>query len=165
MELTSNKWISKRINRQSIASFRWNKILKELIGSNKVKKNKVKRRQLQKLKPGKCSLFLTNVRSLCCKKVQKTTTFKSQQTKEIYKIFHNVNSASSFVIYLMECNSCNKQYVGKAETNLNTRLNNHQKMWKSGCNNGLQTFLTRKSQFPQTFKIFHYWSVKKHLQI
>ena len=27
----------------------------------------------------------------------------------------------------MECILCNKQYVGKAETNFNIRLNNHQK--------------------------------------
>ena len=29
--------------------------------------------------------------------------------------------------YLMECTLCNKQYVGKAETAFNIRLNNHRK--------------------------------------
>ena len=45
----------------------------------------------------------------------------------MYKIFHNVNCVSSLVIYLKECILCNKQYVGKAETNFNVRLNNHRK--------------------------------------
>ena len=40
-------------------------------------------------------------------------------------IFHNVNCASNYVIYLMECILYNKQYVGKTETNFNIRLNNH----------------------------------------
>ena len=57
----------------------------------------------------------------------KKTTFKSQQTKKIYKIFHNVNCASSYVIHLIGCILCNKQYVGKAETSLSIRLNNHRK--------------------------------------
>ena len=51
----------------------------------------------------------------------------SQQTKRTYKIFHEVNCTSMFVIYLMECTLCNKQYVGKAETSFNIRLNNHRK--------------------------------------
>ena len=59
-----------------------NKNLKELIESNKIEKNKVKNRQIQKLKPGKCSPCLTNFRSLCCKQVRKITTFKSQQAKK-----------------------------------------------------------------------------------
>ena len=45
----------------------------------------------------------------------------------MYKIFHNVNCANSYVIYLMECSLGNKQYVGKAETSFNVRLNNHRK--------------------------------------
>ena len=89
------------------------------MASNKTEKIKVKKRQIQKLKPGKCSACLTNLRSVCCKQVRKTTTFKNQQTKEICKIFHNVNCASSYVIYLMECILCDKQYVGKAETSFN----------------------------------------------
>ena len=89
------------------------------MASNKIEKIKVKKRQIHKLKPGKCSACLINLRSVCCKQVRKTTTFKNQQTKEICKIFHNVNCASSYVIYLMEYILCDKQYVGKAETSFN----------------------------------------------
>ena len=52
-------------------------------------------------------------------KKQLATTFKSQQTKKIYKIFHKVNSTSSYVIFLMECILCNMQYLGISETNYN----------------------------------------------
>ena len=45
-------------NSQQITAFRRNEILKESIGSNEIEKKKVKK--IQKLKPGKCSPYLTN---------------------------------------------------------------------------------------------------------
>ena len=53
-----------------------------------------------------------------------TTTFKSQQTKKTWKIFHNINCETEYAIYLMECTIGN--LVGKKETTFN-RLNNHRK--------------------------------------
>ena len=58
-------------------------------------------------------------------------TFISQQTKRTFKIYNKVNCKSEDVIYLMECTLCNKQYVGKAETAFNIRLNNHRKDTKN----------------------------------
>ena len=58
-------------------------------------------------------------------------TFIGQQTKKKLKIYHKVNCRSECVIYLMECPLCNKQYVGKAETAFNIRLNNHRKDTKN----------------------------------
>ena len=55
----------------------------------------------------------------------KKTSFKNQQIKKIHMIFHNINCASSYAIYVIECILSNKQYVGKAETSFNIRLNNH----------------------------------------
>ena len=55
----------------------------------------------------KCFLGLTNMRSLLQASTKKTI-FKIQQTKEIYKI----NCDSSYIIYIMECILCIKQYVG-----------------------------------------------------
>ena len=51
----------------------------------------------------------------------------SQQTERKFKIYHKVNSKSEYAIHLMERTLCNKQYVGKAETTFNIRLNNHRK--------------------------------------
>ena len=74
---------------------------------------------------------LGNNRTLCCKQVVHTTMFRSNQTSRIFQIYHNLNCKSRYVIYLLECAKCKMQYVGKAETELKIRLNNHQKdVWK-----------------------------------
>ena len=41
--------------------------------------------------------------------------------------FFNLNCQSEYVIYLLEYTLCKMQYVGKAETACNLRLNNHRK--------------------------------------
>ena len=51
----------------------------------------------------------------------------SQQAKQEFNIFFKLNCKSEYVIYLMECILCKMQYVGKAETAFNLRLNNHRK--------------------------------------
>ena len=58
------------------------KKLKELIGSNKIQNNIVKRMNKSTLKPGKCSLCFGNTRTLCCNTVITTLTYKSQQTQK-----------------------------------------------------------------------------------
>ena len=45
----------------------------------------------------------------------------------MFRIFHQVNGKRSFVIYLLECEKCHIQYVGKAETDSSIRLNYHRK--------------------------------------
>ena len=97
-----------------------------MIGSNKIENNKVKKLKTHK-KDGKCTTCLSNNRTLCCKQVRSTSNFESHQTKKTFKIYHQVNCISPWVIYLMECTLCNKQYVGKSETPFNLRLNNHRK--------------------------------------
>ena len=53
------------------------------------------------------------------------------QTDEEYDrlqdtIYHRVNCKDRNVIYLLECTRCeNKAYVGKAETQMNERMNGH----------------------------------------
>ena len=50
-------------------------------------------------------------RKLCCKLVIPLSNFKSQQTNKFDTIFHEVNCASVYVNYLMECTLCKKHYV------------------------------------------------------
>ena len=57
----------------------------------------------------------------------KTHSFRSQQNGRIFTIFHQVSCKSDFLIYLLECQKCHIQYVGKTETDFNLRLNNHLK--------------------------------------
>ena len=87
--------------------------------------------QKNKFTVGKCSPCLSKTGNLCCSQLTSTMTFISQQTKRKFKIYHKVNCKSEYVIYLMECTLCNKQYVGKAEAAFNIRLNNHSKDTKN----------------------------------
>ena len=49
----------------------------------------------------------------------------------IFYIYLNLSCKSKYVIYLLECTKYKIQYVGKAETEFNIRLNNHRKdVWK-----------------------------------
>ena len=72
-----------------------------------------------------------STRCLCCQQLISATTFKSNQTNKTFEIYHRVNCKSSFVIYLIQCYICNIQYVGKSETSINIRLNNHRKYVKN----------------------------------
>ena len=109
-----------------ITAFKRNRNLKELTGSNCIENGKVKRAK-NTFTIGKCSPCLSKTGNLCCSQLTSTITFISQQTKRKFKIYHKVNCKSEYVIYLMECTLCNKQYVGKAEAAFNIRLNNHRK--------------------------------------
>ena len=67
----------------------------------------------------------TYMYTMCCSQVITRLTFKSQQRQKIYKLINEVNCFSSYVMYLMECRLCKKQYAKKAETLFNIRLNTH----------------------------------------
>ena len=59
--------------------------------------------------------------------MQNTNSFHSQVNGRIFTISHQVNCKSNFVIYLLECKKCHIQYEGNAETDFNSRPNNHRK--------------------------------------
>ena len=48
------------------------------------------------------------------KVLQEGATFKSTNTKKIYKIKQKVDCQSSYIIYLGTCQKCSWQYVGKS---------------------------------------------------
>ena len=66
-------------------------------------------------------------KALCCKQAIKTEHFKSSQTNRTFRIFQKAICKSNFIIYILECELCKIQYVGKAETTFNIWLNNHRK--------------------------------------
>ena len=124
--LKINPSFEKAFENTPIIAFRRNLNLKDIIGSNTIENDKVKRRPSVKTK-GKCSPCLSNAKSLCCKQILKTEKFQSTQNKKTFEIYHHVNCKSKNIIYLMECTKCKVQYIGKSETNFNIRLNNHRK--------------------------------------
>ena len=56
-----------------------------------------------------------------CKKINQTTTFTSPNNNKTFTIFHTVDCQSSWIIYIIECNICKLQYIGKSETAFNLR--------------------------------------------
>ena len=74
-------------------------------------------RGLSKMLIKKC---LSGSGNLCPSQVISTATFKFQQKKKIFQ-------KSECVFYLIECTLYKKQYIGKAETDFDIRLNKHRK--------------------------------------
>ncbi|XP_068701258.1 uncharacterized protein [Montipora foliosa] len=66
-----------------------------------------------------------------CNHINKTSTFAGIKNSKVFDILHSVDCHSSWV-YIIECNICLLQYVGKSETPFNTRLNNHRNHVKKG---------------------------------
>ena len=96
--LAVNESLKEIFNSQSIIAFKGNKNLKVLIGSNKIEKNKVKKIQIQKLKPGKCSSCLTNLRSRCCK-YEKQLLLRVNKTKK-YMRYSTTSTVSAAKLYV-----------------------------------------------------------------
>ena len=113
--LQVNPQLKERFQSSPIIAFRKNKNLKQIIGNNAIQHNKKLIRSNNKIN-GNSSPCLSNTRTLCCKQVVSTTYFKSNQTNRVFKILHNINCKSTFLIYLLECNLCRIQYVSKSET-------------------------------------------------
>ena len=110
-----------------IIAYRRNKNLRDLIGSNRILNNKKITRPKATKKQGSSSACRTRADNLCCPQIVKTKTFTSFRTGETFKIFHQLNCKSHSIIYLLQCQICLIQYVGKSETTFNLRLNNHRK--------------------------------------
>ena len=97
---------------------------------------------------GKCTPCLDNNRTLCCKQVLHTIMFRSNQPNGIFQIYHNLNCKSKYVIYLLECTKCKIQYVGKAGTEFNIGLNNHEKdVWKPDAIPAIRHFSGKSHNF------------------
>ena len=60
-----------------------------------------------------------------CKLMKNTSTFKKQNSDEIYHIQKPLNCNSKITVYLIECNQCWKQYTGSSKTKFHYRANNY----------------------------------------
>ena len=81
-----------------ILAFRLNKNLRDIIGTKLFENSKLKRKFTNKMQ-GKCTPCLANSRTLCCKQVASTTTFRSNQTNRIFQIYHNLNFKNKYLTY------------------------------------------------------------------
>ena len=130
--LSINENLRNIFDKKPFIADRRNTNLNELIGGNRIFKNKVVHKNTKKPKQsGHCSPSLSRRSNLCCKQVKEPKTFESYRTKETFQIFHNLTCESENLIYLLQCRIWQLQYVGKSETPFNILLNNHRKDAKS----------------------------------
>ena len=96
------------------------------------------------IKPPMCSsISCCNSRNcLCCKSLNTNCVFKSYATGCTFAFTNpsgfNLNCKSNFVIYLVSCSRCGRQYVGQTRQALHKRLNGHR---SSIVNDKLSTYL------------------------
>ena len=108
-----------------VIAYKRNQKLRDVIGQTQLSGDLVVRKGQDSEK--RCKPCRTRPDNLCCKQVCQTTTFNSTRTNQVFKMYHNTDCKSMFVIYLLECTICKLQYVGKSEPPFNIRLNNHRK--------------------------------------
>ena len=68
---------------------------------------------------GSCKCFVK--RCEVCGNVTESSTFTSTVTQNTYKINHQFNCIKKCLVYLLKCNKCFKQYVGKTENEFDRR--------------------------------------------
>ena len=66
-----------------------------------------------------------------CKVLEERETFKSTNTKKVYKIKQKVDCQSSYIIYLGTCQKCRGQYVGKSTQPFRKRHSGHKQEIKN----------------------------------
>ena len=119
-----NPSISKIFTEKPKVAYKRNPNLKQLIGQQRISKNKVYRKPSHTT--GMCKPCTSQHGNLCCTLIKRTSEFTNRLTGKIFQIYHHLTCKSSKVIYLMECTECNnKPYVGKCETPMNLRINTH----------------------------------------
>ena len=62
---------------------------------------------------------------MLCPRLKEGQHFRSTYTGLTYKIRHHLNCKSRFVVYLITCQVCGKQYTGKTSTAMHTRHTGH----------------------------------------
>ena len=100
------------------------KNLQQNLTSSKLKDpNNVKRKDIAEdagcFKCGRCRVV--------CPKMREEKWFKSTVTGRTYKIRKHLDCNSMWVVYLVTCVKCHKNYVGKSETTFKIRHSNHKR--------------------------------------
>ena len=62
---------------------------------------------------------------MLCPRLKEGDKFKSTYTGMSYNVRHNLTCKSKYVIYLITCKSCNKQYTGKTTQYMHLRHGGH----------------------------------------
>ena len=63
---------------------------------------------------------------LLCHRLREGVRFQSNYTGLTYKIRHHLTCKSKYVVYLIYCGNCSKQYTGKSINTMHVRHGGHQ---------------------------------------
>ena len=98
--LSINENLRKVFDKRQFIAYGRNTNLHQLIGGNRIFKNKVLLKNTKHAKQsGHSSPCLSRINNLCSKQVKQTKTFQSFRTKETFQIFHNLTCKSENQIY------------------------------------------------------------------
>ena len=114
--------------RPLVASYRRPKSLRDTLVSTTLKRKTPDNHSGIREGCGPCN----KPRCSWCNHINKASTFTGMRECKVFNILHSVDCQSSWVIYIIECNICKLQYVGKSEIPFNIRLNNHRNHIKKG---------------------------------
>lgn len=89
--------------------------------ANELASTKPKGYNITQATPKRCS----NKRCQTCQYFNTAQHFISTKAKRKYRIRESFTCASEFIIYLITCKKCKKQYVGKSTKTLRERMNRH----------------------------------------
>ena len=128
--LQSKTRLRKIFKNRPLIAYRRPKSLKDLLVSARFKSSEEQQYHSTQYYCRPCE----KSRCFWCSIINITDCFISEKDGQRYKLLHNLNCQSSWVIYLITCRKCKKQYVGKSETPLNIRLNNHKSHIKNKIN-------------------------------
>ena len=101
-----------------VMCFRRNENLKDFLWTKAIVNNKAHEVILSN-RNGYSIPCHSKIGNMCSKKVKHTNTFSSAITKRTYNIFYKRNCKSSWLINLMKCTLCKRQYNGESETTFN----------------------------------------------
>ena len=115
--LHASSHLKKAIPEQPVVAFKRPKNLRDLLVHAKLKPTQ--------LSPAQGTTACGSSRCLTCQHVKKDTSIRSTSTGQSFRVRATATCKTEHVIYLIECNLCNKQYVGETKNPLHIRLNGH----------------------------------------
>ena len=116
--MTKDPTMLKVFKKPPMLSFKQPPNLRSVLCHAKLPTLKQTRRKLTGIKPCNepCNL---------CPYIDKSKTFKSNHTKEIFEMTEAYNCSTKGIIYLTSCTHCGKQYVGQTGRKLKDRMKEH----------------------------------------
>ena len=115
--------IQKGFTKTPIVSFKGTKNLRDILSGNTIVSDKVKKQIIHR--NGTCSPYYNRKNTMCYKQIANTLWFTNHKNKKSFTVCRKLSCKSEYPTYLMKCTLYKIQYVGKAGTPFNIRLNNH----------------------------------------